>query len=61
MEKQPSNAKVIIVGAGIAGPVLAIFLKIKGYAPVLYERTSELADRGIGQGYLHLVTSIWAL
>ncbi|KAI0688032.1 hypothetical protein BC835DRAFT_1408199 [Cytidiella melzeri] len=45
-----SGAKVIIVGAGIAGPVLATLLKIKRYAPVVYERTSGVGDRGIGHG-----------
>ncbi|KAJ7450048.1 hypothetical protein B0H11DRAFT_2078241 [Mycena galericulata] len=30
--------KVIVVGCGIAGPVLALLLKQKGYDPVLYER-----------------------
>ncbi|KAJ7101410.1 FAD/NAD-P-binding domain-containing protein [Mycena belliarum] len=30
--------KVIIAGCGIAGPVLALLLKQKGYEPVIYER-----------------------
>ncbi|TFY81652.1 hypothetical protein EWM64_g2363 [Hericium alpestre] len=39
--------KVIIVGAGIAGPVLALFLKQRGYDPVIYERTPGLTDAGL--------------
>lgn len=44
----PSATKVIVVGAGIAGPVLAIFLKLKGYNPTVYERVAELPDGGLG-------------
>lgn len=47
---QPSRTKVIIVGGGIAGPILAMFLKLKGYEPIVYERTPNLGDRGIGHG-----------
>lgn len=43
-----SQTKVIVVGCGIAGPVLATFLKLKGYHPIIYERTQEDADKGIG-------------
>jgi len=32
--------KVIVVGCGIAGPVLAIFLKMKGYEPVVFQSPS---------------------
>ncbi|EKM53969.1 uncharacterized protein PHACADRAFT_145505 [Phanerochaete carnosa HHB-10118-sp] len=39
--------KVIIVGAGIAGPLLAVFLKQKGYDPVLYERTESVSNAGL--------------
>ena len=42
-----SKTKVIIAGAGIAGPVLAIFLKMKGYEPVIYEKISEVNDVGL--------------
>ncbi|KAF9806017.1 hypothetical protein IEO21_08845 [Rhodonia placenta] len=42
-----SKTKVIIAGAGIAGPVLAIFLKLKGYEPVVYERTLSVPDAGL--------------
>ncbi|KAI0087302.1 hypothetical protein BDY19DRAFT_955012 [Irpex rosettiformis] len=53
MTSPSSRTKVIIVGAGIAGPVLATFLKLKGYEPVVYERTSGVGDRGIGHGIAH--------
>ncbi|KAI0692372.1 FAD/NAD(P)-binding domain-containing protein [Cerioporus squamosus] len=42
--------KVIIVGGGIAGPVLAMFLKAKGYDPVIYERTDGPTDMGLSLG-----------
>ncbi|OCH92785.1 FAD/NAD(P)-binding domain-containing protein [Obba rivulosa] len=42
-----STTKVIIVGCGIAAPVLAIFLKLKGYEPVVYERLSEPTGLGL--------------
>ncbi|KAG1866039.1 hypothetical protein F4604DRAFT_986638 [Suillus subluteus] len=41
-----ANTKVIIVGAGIAGPVLAVFLKTRGYNPVIYERLPGPAEGG---------------
>ncbi|EGN91846.1 hypothetical protein SERLA73DRAFT_173280 [Serpula lacrymans var. lacrymans S7.3] len=41
------STKVIIVGGGIAGPVLAIFLKMKGYTPVIYERSMAPTQAGI--------------
>ncbi|KAF7977762.1 hypothetical protein HWV62_2862 [Athelia sp. TMB] len=39
-----SPTKVIIAGCGIAGPVLAVFLKSKGYSPVIYERNKRDLD-----------------
>ncbi|KAI0769639.1 FAD/NAD-P-binding domain-containing protein, partial [Trametes elegans] len=47
-----SKTKVIIAGAGIAGPVLAIFLQAKGYAPIIYERTKELTLHGLSLGWV---------
>ncbi|KAI0645467.1 FAD/NAD-P-binding domain-containing protein [Trametes meyenii] len=41
------GTKVIIAGAGIAGPVLAMFLKAKGYDPVIYERTEHPTIHGL--------------
>ncbi|KAG2034169.1 hypothetical protein BDR03DRAFT_1093926 [Suillus americanus] len=41
-----TNTKVIIVGAGIAGPVLAVFLKTRGYDPIIYERLPGPAQGG---------------
>ena len=43
-----TKTKVIVVGAGIAGPVLAAFLKLRGYEPTVYERVAELPDSGLG-------------
>ncbi|KAJ3559367.1 hypothetical protein NM688_g399 [Phlebia brevispora] len=43
-----ASTKVLVVGAGIAGPVLSIFLKSKGYDPVIYERTDgPISDAGL--------------
>ncbi|GBE81426.1 FAD/NAD(P)-binding domain-containing protein [Sparassis crispa] len=42
-----SKTKVIIAGCGIAGPVLAIFLKGKGYEPVVYERLEKPTEQGL--------------
>jgi NADPH-dependent glutamate synthase beta subunit-like oxidoreductase len=42
-----SSTTVAIIGAGIAGPLLAVFLKNKGYDPVLYERTESRATGGL--------------
>lgn len=54
-----SKTKVIVAGGGIAGPVLAIFLKMKGYEPIVYERTDALSDVGQSLWYAsrgHIVT-----
>ena len=48
-----SPTRVGIIGAGLAGPVLATFLKLKGYEPIVYERMEEISDAGIGIGYAH--------
>lgn len=47
-----SPVRVGVIGAGMAGPVLAVFLKTKGYDPVLFERTDSLPDVGLGIGYV---------
>ncbi|KAJ9603555.1 hypothetical protein H2200_011741 [Cladophialophora chaetospira] len=39
--------KVIIVGAGIVGPVMAIMLKRKGYDPIIVERVQEIEPVGL--------------
>ena len=44
--------KVIIAGGGIAGPVLAMFLKAKGYDPVIYERTDAPTDQGLSLAFV---------
>lgn len=48
-----SRTRVGIIGAGIAGPVLAIFLKNKGYEPVVFERNDPSAETGLGIGCAH--------
>ncbi|KIK47163.1 hypothetical protein CY34DRAFT_799699 [Suillus luteus UH-Slu-Lm8-n1] len=42
-----AKTKVIVVGAGIAGPVLAIFLKTRGYDPIIYERLPSPGEGGL--------------
>jgi salicylate hydroxylase len=37
---------VLIVGCGIAGPVLGNLLKRKGYRPIVFEKVRELGDAG---------------
>lgn len=44
-EMSPSPV-VLIIGCGIAGPVLGYLLKQKGYTPIVFEKVSELGDAG---------------
>ncbi|OJJ94984.1 hypothetical protein ASPACDRAFT_55561 [Aspergillus aculeatus ATCC 16872] len=41
-----TSPTVLIIGCGIAGPVLAILLKQRGYAPIIFERVSTLGEAG---------------
>jgi salicylate hydroxylase len=43
METPPT---VLIIGCGIAGPVLALLLKRKGYNPIVFEKVRQLGDVG---------------
>lgn len=45
--------EVLIIGGGIAGPVLAILLKSKGFQPVIFERDHENSPAGMTLGYVH--------
>ena len=47
-------AKVIVVGCGVAGPALAIFLKRLGFEPTIYERTKGFADAGLSLLFVFL-------
>ena len=40
--------KVLIAGGGVAGMILAMFLKQKGYAPIIFERNDSLSGMGLG-------------
>lgn len=51
--------KVIVIGAGIAGPVLATFLKLNGYHPVIYERVSGPTDGGLAHVYDLIISTIF--
>jgi salicylate hydroxylase len=42
----PPRPVVLIIGCGIAGPLLSNFLKQKGYNPIVFEKVSELGDAG---------------
>ncbi|KAF9264188.1 FAD/NAD(P)-binding domain-containing protein [Marasmius fiardii PR-910] len=48
--------KVIIVGCGVAGPVLALLLKLEGYHSAIYERSKQNAEAGVS---LMLQTNGW--
>lgn len=37
---------VLIIGAGISGPVLGNFFKRKGYHPIVFDKVPELGDAG---------------
>jgi len=39
--------KVIVIGAGIAGPILAMLLKLKGFDVVVYEKHSHPTQGGL--------------
>ncbi|EKM53944.1 uncharacterized protein PHACADRAFT_145467 [Phanerochaete carnosa HHB-10118-sp] len=43
-------ARVGIIGGGIAGPVVAALLKLKGYEPAIFERLDTISEGGIGIG-----------
>jgi salicylate hydroxylase len=43
---QTTSPKVIIVGCGIAGPVIALLLQKKGYTPIILEKVRQLGDAG---------------
>ncbi|PWY93068.1 FAD/NAD(P)-binding domain-containing protein [Aspergillus sclerotioniger CBS 115572] len=53
----------LIIGSGIAGPILAILLKRKGYHPLVFEKVPALGDAGAslmlmpnGMKILNLIT-----
>jgi salicylate hydroxylase len=37
---------VIIIGCGVAGPVIALMLQKKGYQPIVLEKVRKLGDAG---------------
>jgi 2-polyprenyl-6-methoxyphenol hydroxylase-like FAD-dependent oxidoreductase len=41
-----SAPKVLIIGCGVAGPAVALFLKRKGYIPVVLERATSAGYEG---------------
>ncbi|KZV77422.1 FAD/NAD(P)-binding domain-containing protein [Peniophora sp. CONT] len=40
--------QILIIGGGIAGPVLGLHLKLRGYEPIVYERLHHFVDLGVG-------------
>ena len=46
--------KIIIAGGGIAGPVLGMLLKLKGYDPTIYERLEAPSDMGLSLAYVYV-------
>jgi salicylate hydroxylase len=47
--------RVLIIGGGIAGPVLGLFLKIRGYDAIVFERLPHFVDLGVGLMYAYLI------
>lgn len=41
-----ASRRVLLVGCGVAGPVMALFLKQKGYVPIVLEKVRQLGDAG---------------
>ena len=41
-----SSPKVLVIGCGVAGPVIALLLQKKGYNPIVFEKVRELGDAG---------------
>lgn len=41
-----SPPRVVVIGCGVAGPVIALLLKKKGYDPVVLEKVKKLGDAG---------------
>ena len=41
-----SPPTVLIIGCGVAGPVLAYSLNQRGYAPIIFEKVTRLGDAG---------------
>ena len=56
-----SAPRVGIIGGGIVGPVVATFLKLRGYDPVIYERRPAVLERGIGIGSVIRILSLVCL
>ena len=52
-----TRPRVGIIGGGICGPVMAMLLKLKGYDPVVYERSSAVKDSGLGIGSVKAIIS----
>ena len=45
-----SPTRVGVIGAGLAGLSLALFLKMKGYDPEVFERTQGDLESGLSIG-----------
>ena len=43
-----ASTRVGIIGGGLCGPVVAMLLKLRGYDPVIYERSTSVKDTGLG-------------
>jgi salicylate hydroxylase len=41
-----STPNVLIIGCGVAGPVIALLLQKRGYEPIVFEKVRELGDAG---------------
>ncbi|KAH6653154.1 hypothetical protein BKA67DRAFT_568722 [Truncatella angustata] len=41
-----ADTNVLIIGCGVAGPVLALLLQAKGFNPIVFEKVQKLGDAG---------------
>jgi kynurenine 3-monooxygenase len=50
MASPTTRRKIVIVGAGASGPVMAVFLARRGYEVEVYERRSDMRRQGFAAG-----------
>ena len=50
MSSPTTRRKIVIVGAGASGPVMAVFLARRGYEVEVYERRPDMRRRGVAAG-----------
>lgn len=51
----------MIIGCGVAGPVLAVLLKHKSHQPLVFEKVKRLGDAGVSLMLMPSVMNMLAL